>query len=169
MRAGPNGDRWETALSNKWGRLARGNKNGVTHTDTIEFIPQEQVPQGRDVTYASFVCDHCPLKSEPWRVRIVVGGDRLTYEDDAGSPAASLLETKILLSSVISDAHKGARFMSLDLKEYFLATPMERPEYMKVNISHFPKDIKDKYSLHTLVTNNNFIYIKIKKGMYGLK
>ena len=39
LRAGPNKQVWETAPSNKWGRLAKGNKHNVSYTDTIEFIP----------------------------------------------------------------------------------------------------------------------------------
>ena len=71
---------------------------------------------------ASYVIiDHRPLKTEPWRVRLVVGGDKLLYEADAGSLASSLIETKILLNSTISDAEKGARSMSYDLKDFFLA------------------------------------------------
>ena len=115
------------------------------------------------------MCDYRPLKSEPWRVRIIVGGDKLSYADDPGSPTASIVETKILINSVISHAKHGARFMSLDLKDYFLATPMAHPEYMKVPIRKFPQDIKDKYNLNSIVSTNGFVYIKIKKGMYGLK
>ena len=55
---------------------------------------------------------------------MTVGGDRLSYENDSGSPAANLLETKVLLDSIISDASKGAKFMTADIKDYFLATPM---------------------------------------------
>ncbi len=142
-----NGAVWERALSNEWRRLASGNIHNVSFNDTISFISPNQVPDGRDVTYASFVCNHRPLKSEPWCVRIVVGGDRLSYNQDPGSPATSLVETKILLNSVISDAHRGARFISYDLKDYFLATPMDRPEFMKVKLKYFPDDIINKYQL----------------------
>ena len=102
---------WEPGLSNEWGRLANGNTNGVKGTQTIEFIPKNEVPNGRDVTYASFVCDHRPLKPEPFRVRIVVGGDKLSYDNDAGSPAASLVESKLILNSTISDAQRRAHFI----------------------------------------------------------
>ena len=106
---------WTRSTSNEWGRLARGNDAGVKYTDTIDFINKEEVPQGRAVTYGNFVYDFRPLKSEPYRVRIVVGGDKLTYDEDAAAPAASLLETKILLNSVISDHKKhNARFFSAD-------------------------------------------------------
>ena len=68
------------------------------------------------MTYASFVYDHQPLKSEPWRVMLVVRGDKLSYNEDAGSPASNMIETKILLNSIISDAKKGAVFSVVTLK-----------------------------------------------------
>ena len=93
----------------------------------------------------------------------------LTYNADAGSPAANMLETKLILNSTISDAHRGARFMSADLKDFFLATPMEGDEYMKVKYKHFPADIRRRYNLQEKVTASDHIFIKIKRGMYGLK
>ena len=95
LRASIHGNVWEEAFSNEWGRLAQGNKQGVAYTDTITFIKYTDVPTNKAATYASFVCDHCLLKTEKWRVRIFVGGDRLTYSHDTGSPATSLPETKI--------------------------------------------------------------------------
>ena len=118
LLASPNGDeRWLPALSNEWGRLAQGNIRGVESTDTIDFIPVTDVPLTKKVTYASFACDHRPLKDEQWRVRIVVGGDKLDYFSDTGSPAADVLEPKLLFNSVISDAKDGAKFCSMDLKD----------------------------------------------------
>ena len=166
---GPSRHVWEKSLSNEWGRLAEGNTSGVRHTDTIHCVHKHEVPRDRDVTYATFVLDYRPLKTEEYRVRITFGGNRLTYEEDAGSPAANLLETKVLINSVISDAKSGAKFMTADIKDYFLATPMDRPEYTKVLYKHLPADIKQKYNLRTKVTSNNYIYIRIKKGIYGLK
>ena len=166
---GSNREICKRSLSNEWGQLAQGNDNEVVATDTIDFITQQEVPRGRDVTYATFVLDYRPLKTEPHQVRITVGGDRLTYAADAGSPAANMLETKILINNVISDASKGARFMSADLKDHFLATPMEGVEYMKVQYKHFLDDIRRRYKLDEKVTTSGHIYIRIKKGMYGLK
>ena len=160
---------WTQSLSNEWGRLAQGNDAGVRSTDTIEFITRQEIPKGRDITYATFVLDYRPLKSEPYRVRITVGGDKLSYPYDSGSPAANLLETKILINSTISNAGRGARFMSADIKDYFLATPMSREEYMRVRVKHIPEDIFQRYHLRDKVTPEGYVYIRIKKGMYGLK
>jgi hypothetical protein len=161
--------RWNRALSNEFGRLAQGNAAGVISTDTISFIPKDHVPPKALVTYGNFICDHRPLKSEPYRVRLTVGGDKLRYDDDAGSPAASLLETKLIVNSTISDASKGARFACADLKDFFLASPMEKPEFMKIKYKYLPADIRTKYQLDTLVSPDGYVYVKIKKGMYGLK
>ena len=166
---GKNSSVWERSLSNEWGRLAQGNDNAIKGTDTIQFIFRHEVPADKKVTYASYVCDYRPLKDEPYRVRITVGGDKLEYPDDAGSPAANLLETKILLNSVISDADKGARFMCADIKDHFLATPMDHPEYMRVQYKYIPNDIRHRYNLNSKVTSDGYIYIKIQKGMPGLK
>ena len=51
-------------------------------TKKIELIKREEAPTGRTVTYADFVCDYHPLKSEPYQVKLTVGGDRLEYPDD---------------------------------------------------------------------------------------
>ena len=58
---------------------------------------------------------------------MTVGGDRLPHENDAGSPASDLLETKIILNITISDSDKSARFISIDTKDHVLVTPMKIP------------------------------------------
>ena len=72
----------------------------------------------------------------------MVDGDKLPHEVDTGSLASNFIETKILVNSAISDAHKGAKFLSYDLKDFFLALPMTHPKYMQVPIKHFSQDIK---------------------------
>ena len=169
LRAGEDKIIWDQAVSNELGRLAKSNDAGVEHTDTIEFIAKHDVPSSSKVTYGSYVFDYRPHKKEKNRARLVAGGDKLEYEFDASAPAASLLETKILVNSIISDAKDGARFMSLDLKDFFLASPMSRPEYMKLHYRHIPDDIRKRYNLDSLKADDGYIYVKIKKGMYGLK
>ena len=97
-------------MSNEWIRLAQNNHTGVESTDIIGFINHCSVPTDRKVTYTSVVYDHRQLKYEKRRIRLVVGGDILTYDADSGSPVTDLLETKILFSSVISDAKDGVIF-----------------------------------------------------------
>ena len=59
--------------------------------------------------------------------------------------------------------------MSADLKDFFLATPMRQPEFMRILLKFFPEDIIVRYNLRDIVSSNGYIYIRITKGMYGLK
>lgn len=61
-----------------------------------------------------------PKKENVYYTRLTVGGDRLYFFGNDSSLAASLLVTKIIVNIVISDAEKVIRFVTLDLKEYFL-------------------------------------------------
>ena len=45
---------------------------------------------------------------------------------------------------------------------------MIKIEYMKMKYKYIRQDMKDQYKIHDKVTNNEYIYIKMKKGMYGL-
>ena len=113
----------------------------------IQFIEASGVPTGQKVTYASIVCDNRTLKIEPWRVRLVIGGGKLTYSEDTESQASNMVETKILLNSAISDAGKGAKFFIADIKYSFLVSPITKPEYTKVSMKFFPDGIIKQYNL----------------------
>ena len=78
-----------------------------------------------------------PLKSEIHRVQLTVGGDKLDYLHDATSPAASLIETIMLINSVISNSDKGSRFFTLDINDFFLLTDMKDHELMKIHGPYF--------------------------------
>jgi hypothetical protein len=58
--------------------------------------------------------------------------------------------------------------MMMDIKNYSLGTPLPRFEYMTMMLSRFPEEIIQKYNLNALAVNG-WVYIKIQKGMYGLK
>eukprot|EP00804_Cyclotella_cryptica_P002793 CCRYP_009348-RA/>CCRYP_009348-RA protein AED:0.05 eAED:0.04 QI:0/0/0/1/1/1/3/0/1214 len=105
-------------------------------------------------------------KEDPYRIRLTVGGNRITYPGDCGTPTADMLTTKILLNSVISTI--GARFMTIDIKDFYLNTPMVRPEYMRLKLSNIPDHIIKLYKLDKLVTTDGYVYVLIQKGMYGL-
>lgn len=46
---------------------------------------------------------------------------------------------------------------------------MQDPEYMRVQLKYFPMEIIKRYHLDILAHIDGYIYVKIKKGMYGLK
>ena len=42
---------------------------------------------------------------------------------------------------------KNAKYMCLDLKNFYLCTPMDRYEYMKMPIGIFPQHVIEQYHL----------------------
>jgi hypothetical protein len=95
-----------------------------------------------------------------------VGGDRLEYSGDVATSTADITTFKILINSTLST--EDATMMIMDIKNYYLGTPLPRFEYMKMLLSRFPKEIVQKYNLNALALDG-WVYIEIRKGMYGLK
>jgi hypothetical protein len=59
--------------------------------------------------------------------------------------------------------------MVADIKDFYLNMPMERYEYMRLPLSIIPNGLVQQYSLQTLATPDGWVYMEIRKGMYGLK
>ena len=160
--------KWGSAMSKELGRLAQGvGERMKTGRDNIFYIGKSQTPSGRKITYGTMVCDYRPLKDDPWRVRLTVGGDKLPYYSDAGSPAASLIAAKLLINSVISKPK--TKVATAGIKDYFLCSPMKTYEYMKLPLGIILEDIRQQYGLYNLVETDRYVYIEIRKGMHGLK
>lgn len=158
---------WGPSFSKEVGRLAQGIKGVVEGTDTIFFIPYDQIPADRikDVTYEQIVCNIRPEKDDPYRTRLVAGGNLLNCPFDTGTPTADIITVKLLLNSIVSTP--GAKFMGIDIKNFYLNTPMERYQYMRMKLSNFPQDLIDEYKLLD-IERNGCVYVEIRKGMYGL-
>ena len=103
----------------------KGLKRGIHGTETMEFIQKYEVPYDKKVTYAQFVCDYRPQKEEKERTRITVGGDRLDYQGEVSTKTAGFTTIKLLLNSVVSSI--WAKFMTEDVKNFYLNTPMDEP------------------------------------------
>ncbi|EJK53065.1 hypothetical protein THAOC_27566, partial [Thalassiosira oceanica] len=85
---------------------------------------------------------------------------------DVSTPTAEMLVSKILFNSVVST--KGAKFMTMDIKNFYLMTPLNRPEYLKLKLSQIPDEIIEEYQLRVKATPDGSVYVEINKGMYGL-
>jgi hypothetical protein len=159
---------WGHAFGNEIGRLCQGMPGRVEGTDTFFFIHKHEVPPDRrkDVTYDRICCNVRPEKDDPNRVRLTVGGNRINYPGDCGTPTADLLTVKLLFNSIVST--KDAKFMSIDISNFYLNTPMERYEYLKMKYDNFPPDVIAHYKLHDKVTPDGYIYVEARKGVYGL-
>jgi hypothetical protein len=116
-------------------------------------------------TYARFVCDYRPQKKESHCTWLTVGGNLIDYPGDVSTKTSDLTTSKCLWDSTLSTP--GARYMCMDVKNFYVNTPMARPEYMRIHISLILQEIVNQYKLLDLV-HNGYVYIRITKGMYGL-
>jgi hypothetical protein len=155
---------WTRGFCNECECLFQGIRD-IPGTDTCFFIELKNIPNDRKITYSKIVCDYKPHKKGKKRVLITVGGDRLNYSGDVVTSTADITTFKILINSTLST--KDAAMMMMDIKNYYLGTPLPRFEYMKMLLSRFPEEIIQKYNLNALAVDS-WVYIEIRKGMYGL-
>jgi hypothetical protein len=78
---------------------------------------------------------------------------------------ASHATAKLLFNSVISTP--GAKFMTLDIKDFYLSTQMDHYEYMLIKVADICKDIFEHYNLGPLV-HNGYVHTEIHRGMHDL-
>jgi hypothetical protein len=122
-------------------------------------------PKDKKINYGK-ICDYKPHKQEKERVRLTVGGNRLDYSGNVTTSTADITTFKILINSTPST--EDSAMMMMDIKNYYLGTPLPRFEYMKMLLSRFPEEIIQKYNLKAPAVDG-WVYIEILKGMYGLK
>jgi hypothetical protein len=117
--------------------------------------------------YGQFVClVRPPKKAEPNQMRFRVGSNRINYSSKVATPNAEMLVAKMLFNSVIST--KGARFMTMDISNLYLMTPLHHAKFIQIKLSDIPDEVIREYKLREKATKNGSIYIRAKRGMYGL-
>ena len=169
LRSRKHGPDWSHSSANEFGRLAQGIGGRIKNpTNTIVFINKEDVPPERfkDTTYGKFVCVVRPQKAEPKRTRLTIGGNRINYPGEVGTPTADMLLVKIMLNSVVSTMN--AKFMSIDISNFYLNTPLPRYEYLKLKLTDIPAEVVEEYQLMEKVTADGHVFVEVRKGMYGL-
>ena len=57
--------------------------------------------------------------------------------------------------------------MTMDISNFYLMTPLKRPEYIRVKLDNIPTEIIHEYNLRDKATPDGSIYIEVNKGMYG--
>jgi hypothetical protein len=156
---------WTRCFGNECGRLFQRIRD-TPGTDTCFFIDLKNIPNDIKITYGKIVCDYKPHKKENERVRSTVGGNILDYSGDIANSTVDITPFKILINSTLSA--EDTTIMMMDIKNYYLGTPLPQFEYMKMLLSRFPEEIIQKYNLNALAIDG-WVYIEILMGMYGLK
>ena len=134
----------------------------ATITETIAFVTKQQIPQDRrrDITYGRIVCTYRSEKKDPYRTHIMMGGNLINYPGDCGTPTADLLTIKLMFNSIISTPN--AKFMTIDIKDFYLMTPMDRFEYFQMKLELFPQDIIKEYGLRDKVDTDDNVFCEVR-------
>ena len=83
------------------------------------------------------------------RTRFVVGGDRINYPGEVATSTADMLVVKILFNTVVST--RNAKFMTMEISNFYLMTPLKRPEYIRISIKDILEEIINEYQLRKIV------------------
>ena len=87
------------------------------------------------------------------------------YLGDVCTNRASLELFKLIINIVLSRA--VAKYVCFDIENFYLSTPLDRPEYVKIQLSKIPQGFIDEYDL-TKFAHKGWVYFEIRRACYGL-
>lgn len=156
--ASPQHDIWLDKHGEEIARLFESN--------TIKLIQRADMPSTKKAAYYNpQVRTKMKDGALQYRVRGTIGGNQIQYDGDTAAHTASMQLIKILLNSVVSS--KGAKFMTADIKDFYLGTPLPNTEYMRIDLAHIPDNVIQKYHMQKYA-HNDAVIVEVHKGIYGL-
>ena len=99
-------------------------------------------------------------------MRLIAGGNLVSYNGITSTPIAAITTIKANWNSVILSP--GSKYTTIDIKDFYLNSKLEDYEYMKIHKSLLPQEFIDLYNLQSLIREDDFLYIEIRRGIYGL-
>ena len=139
----------------------------LMNTATINPRHAKDIPfdRIRDITYYN------PQVTEKFkdgrikrRVRGTIGGDRVNYPGEVSARTAEMEVVKLLLNSVLNTP--GAKWMTTDITDFYLNTPLERKEYLRIQRKFIPDAIMEEFGFDKYMVNGSVLF-EVNKGMYG--
>jgi len=95
----------------------------------------------------------------------MAGGNLLTYKGNISNRTADLSKSKLLWNRVLST--DGAKYMCLDIKNFYLTTALDYFEYMQMPLSVFLEWDKKQYKLDEHA-QSGFVYLWMERAVWGL-
>ncbi len=65
--------------------------------------------------------------------------DRINFPGKVATPTADMLVAKMRFNSVIST--NDTRFMTMDISNFYLMTPLHRPEFIRIKLEDIPDEV----------------------------
>ncbi len=85
-------------------------------------------------------------KADPHQICITVGGKLINYPGKLSTHTANLTTSKLMWNSILST--EGAKYMCLNIKNFYLTAALDRYKYTKMPILIFPEWTIKQYNLH---------------------
>ena len=160
---------WMTAFRKDFGGMCQGDdKTNTIGTNAIFVMEPKDVPnipKDQPPTYAKVVAAYRPQKDDPYQIRITAGSNLINYPGKLTTRTANMTTAKLHWNSVLSTPN--ARYMFLDIGNFYLSATLDRYEYMKMPIGLFlPWTIKQYDLLNKVV--RGFVYLQMRKAVWGL-
>ena len=55
----------------------------------------------------------------------------------------------------------GAKFMTIDIKDFYLMTPMDQPEYFRMKLELFPQENIEQYRLDSKANKKGYVFCEV--------
>jgi hypothetical protein len=79
---------------------------------------------------------------------------QVQYPSVTAAYTAHLETIRVLLNSIVFE---HANILTVDIKDFYLGTPLDRKEYMHINLKHIPLDVQQKYNIADMVHNDHIL------------
>ena len=130
--------------------------------EALRFCDTMELPPGYKPTYFNPALS---AKKGKLRVRGTAGGDRMQYDGPTTARTASMKTVKCLLNATVSEDDKI--FVSADIKDFFLGTPLLTPEYMWLKRDQMTATSQAKYGFDKFAKGDRAL-VRIDRAIYGL-
>ena len=122
-------------------------KQRIKGTGTFKVIRFNDIPfeKRKDIFHTRVVCEYRHDKDDPNRTHITIAGGHTLVHFDVSTPTGSLELVNLMINSVLSQ--QNAQFAAFDIKNFYLDTPMENPEYVRVKLEDIPREFIEEYHL----------------------
>jgi hypothetical protein len=160
----------QTAFGKDFGGMAQGDtRTGQKVTNAMFIMTHDKIKHvlrgGKSFTYGNPVIGYRSQKNKPHHIQITAGGNLITYKSSPSVHTASFDTSKLYWNSIIST--KRAKYMCLDIKNFYLMAKLEYFEYMQMPLDLFPIWIQNQYNLKNLAYKG-YVYLDMRRAVWGL-
>jgi hypothetical protein len=156
---GPDREHWERAFEEEIVRL-------VDTTKSIKWKVDGILPNGRTATYANTVGYKKIINGTPvFRVRLAFGGNLSDYDGERSSSMVDITTVKVAFNHLVSD--ENLDYCTLDLKDMYLQSKLDRPEFMRMPLAQIPMNLRVKLGMAHLPEHTMILW-QVDQALYGM-